>query len=187
MLYKILSDNTRSIVLVVQDFNVEVLRLVTMPNLLLQWAFYSNILPKDKEFGTWRLTSADKANFRLELVKRDTTLRFIHGPWSSRMDVLLEKIIKDHPPCITNVISSETIYSPNYLKHFICTLKSALHHSGQAIIAAKRFYFGVGGSMQEAIDVMHANGLITKSIEEIDAIGIGRIILSVSHAETENF
>ncbi|KAF2665048.1 hypothetical protein BT63DRAFT_83729 [Microthyrium microscopicum] len=142
------------------DYNLEVLELVTLPNLLLTFA---STLPANSEAfldsqnplanlgsnsgGDLEITAALKDCFVQTLSTMPLTLTFISGSWSPATPFL--DLIPTSSQMNTLVLASETIYSPSALKSFTTALVGMLRRVriGKAMIAAKRFYFGVGGSI----------------------------------------
>lgn len=143
--------------IVLSDFNYDVLRLVTVPNLLINWA---STLPVEE---LHRLTT-DDVNCRFENNEVFVTEGLIHeferqlqisnvqlipisGSWGREFNTIVEAHKIDF------IISSETIYSTQTLPVVAESIKNILEKAGtkhgQALIAAKNIYFGVGGSVIE--------------------------------------
>jgi SAM-dependent methyltransferase len=108
-----------------QDYNEDVLKLVTVPNVLLN---QSNSLEFD-ENGT----------FETELKLTTGNSNFYAGDWS-----LLTDIIKDKYDVI---LTCETIYSKENHASLLLLMKSILKPNGIILVAAKHNYFGCSGSM----------------------------------------
>ncbi|KAF2402003.1 hypothetical protein EJ06DRAFT_508273 [Trichodelitschia bisporula] len=140
------------------DYNASVLRLVTLPNLLLTWA---STLPAtaspfsaddpnpllSEEQGDLNVTPELKAAFVSALTGQGLTLSFVAGSWSPAKPFL--SLIPTSPEMNILVLASETIYSPEALSSFAEALIGILKQvrMAKAMIAAKRVYFGVGGSV----------------------------------------
>ena len=86
------------------------------------------------------------------------------------------------------MLASETIYEPRTLKSFTSTLLAVLAASqsrsvpfsrSRALIAAKKMYFGVGGGVDQFLEVLREMGGRGKVVWEEDGEGIGRCILEV--------
>lgn len=102
------------------------------------------------------------------------------------------------------ILASETIYSPSYLLSFAETLTALMRRAtsvdpggdsinndgdgngmaaSRALIAAKKIYFGVGGGVQEFLEVLRSvpGGERLKIDEHVDIEGDGveRVILDV--------
>ncbi|KAL7268577.1 hypothetical protein RUND412_008800, partial [Rhizina undulata] len=181
------------------DYNVEVLRLVTLPNLLLSWIHYhrtsssststsSIFLPADPETETeedpqepWEpqgdihVSPALVAKFLQDLSAREITLEFVSGAWGAEMSVLLGA-------GYGLVLGSETIYSPRTTPAFAEVLIKALGERGEGrgLVAAKRIYFGVGGGVKEFEGVVRERvGWRVGVVEEAGQGGVGRVVVEV--------
>jgi len=150
-------DNHQAMKIVLSDFNYEVLRLVTIPNLLINWA---STLPVEKlhELTTDDINCRFENNevfvskklieeFECQLLKYSVQLIPISGSWGREFN----KIVQGYN--IDFIISSETIYSTKTLPVVAESVKEILQNAdtkqGRALIAAKNIYFGVGGSVIE--------------------------------------
>lgn len=143
------------------DYNFEVLRLVTVPNIIIHWA--STIspqqlqelcgledgppLPNDEIIITKRLAAAMAVAF----AERNISFLFVSGGWNRQFLNLVNK----HPTDL--VITSETIYSPQSLPlvaELILSLMAPQGTCKHTVVAAKSIYFGVGGSVTEFTNYM---------------------------------
>ncbi|EEQ34872.1 putative protein-histidine N-methyltransferase [Microsporum canis] len=207
----------RKVRFVLADYNAAVLKLATLPNILLTWFITSRRLregnPTQADPTVDHLMELDQAlleDFRRDLSDRGITLSFISGGWSPEfVDLCLGKLqnVSDgattgqRPAALerrTVILASETIYSPSSLLSFTETLVSLLRRAVsngaarhekdkppvQALISAKKVYFGVGGGVSEFLktlgDVLRGSDefrALTKSV--ISDAGVGRIILEV--------
>ncbi|THC91531.1 hypothetical protein EYZ11_009017 [Aspergillus tanneri] len=178
------------------DYNSEVLRLVTLPNLLLTWNYVvtrqhvlsTNSSPEhqaqDEELD---ITPELVDNFEKDLVRRGITVEFISGAWSPTfVDLVLSS--PGRISTKTLILASETIYSPASLCAFsetLSTLLRAAEGSGQrrALIAAKKVYFGVGGGVDEFLAVLEKVSRGSMDVKEklnINSEGVGRVILEIT-------
>ncbi|KAI9782119.1 MAG: hypothetical protein M1839_005466 [Geoglossum umbratile] len=136
------------------DYNPSVLRLVTLPNLLLSWAMLTS--PPSEPWppsSTLSLTPALLESFTASLSAQNITLSFLSGAWSPALTNLLAAQNNRRPPDL--ILASETIYSPLSLRAFAGTLVDVLRgEGGRALIAAKMVYFGVGGGVREFLRVL---------------------------------
>jgi protein-histidine N-methyltransferase len=166
----------------VADYNPSVLYLATLPNFLLAWALQQGgggLLPQEAlgTEGELELLPEVKQAFATFLQTSGISLAFVSGGWSPEFVSLLY-----HPTVITDpfsnsstlVIGAETIYSPFALGLFTETLLSILRRERQersscqamAIIAAKRLYFGVGGSLDDFVDKMRSSDAMVETLRE---------------------
>ncbi|KAH9880898.1 hypothetical protein IAQ61_001192, partial [Plenodomus lingam] len=179
------------------DYNADVLRLVTLPNLLLSWlatldepqskailgeeevnplisrlemdtttmqANTSRHQDEDADAGDVYLTPNLLSAFHLYLSHAAISLTFISGSWLPTTTFL--SLIPSpspyhnthpHPPSPqTLILASETIYSPPSLRAFAQTITALMRRARptKTVVAAKKVYFGVGGSVDEFREVV---------------------------------
>lgn len=168
--------------LTLADYNPTVLYLVTLPNLILAWALQERgenavieaAFTPDEEL---ELTSEVLEAFKQTLSSRRITLSFLSGAWSLEfVDLLYGGSIPTGLPETTRtlLLGSETIYSPFALESFAETVLSILQRErsgrsdgeARALIAAKRLYFGVGGSLDDFVDKMRGLGTSVRTLFE---------------------
>lgn len=144
------------------DYNPAVLRLVTLPNMIISWAL--STLSHEQLVELQRSEDADipivddelqfsKAllqAFTDSLVSQSINIQLFSGAWNREFFNL---ITKDDSK-IGLIITSETIYSPETLPiigelliELINFSKSKGASTTTALVAAKDIYFGVGGSL----------------------------------------
>lgn len=177
------------------DYNEEVLRLVTLPNVLLTW--WESRINRDS-------TSSSKAvneeadldeidgemtrSFVVECQDQGISLDFVSGAWGSEFLHIVtsqsgptKDVLKSKENMI--ILASETIYSPSSLYAFSQTVLDLLKGakgSAKAFVAAKQIYFGVGGGVREFMQEMQNTGVSIKEVASITDGGVGRVILEVS-------
>lgn len=173
---------------VLADYNDTVLRLVTLPNILLVWA--ANI--DDNEFSLSNLDGSSKGDLELstEMIKRFTAdmksininFVFLSGPWSAE---LASSIPHSSPVMGSVILAAETIYSPESTVAFVELLVTILERvkMAKAMIGAKRVYFGVGGSVDGLKEACREKGAVAYEIENhgvpgMDS-GVGRALIEV--------
>lgn len=138
------------------DYNSDVLELVTFPNIFLTYASTlgtasglsdSTINLSDGTTGDLDITDDVKASFLQALKTNHISLTFISGSWSPVEPWLT--LVPISPETNALILASETIYSPSALESFTTAMVEIMRkvHLGKALIAAKRVYFGVGGSV----------------------------------------
>lgn len=188
----------RSTSFVVADYNPTVLQLVTLPNFLLAWALQN---PESSALrdsfaidGELELTPEVLDAFRKSLLEKKISLSFVSGAWSPELVELVYGLpteISGGASPVTLLLGAETIYSPFALQAFTDTVVEILQreHTPQgggaaAFVAAKRLYFGVGGSLDDFIDKARGRGaLITPLREETEGVrrGVVRCVLGGQH------
>lgn len=173
--------------LTLADYNPSVLQLVTMPNLLLAWALSrhgSDRLIQDAlsaTDGELEITEQVVGSFRSFLTSAGINVSFISGGWSPELVELIYASsasvsggTNGGTALHTLIMGAETIYSPFALSSFTDTLLSILRREREAgssrqataIIAAKRLYFGVGGSLDDFVDKMRGLGAGVSMVRE---------------------
>lgn len=170
------------------DYNDTVLRLVTLPNLLLTWAANT----PDIGFPTPKLEAESKDDFNLspEILDRfktdmksaGITLNFLSGSWSAS---LANMIPSSGQEMGTVILAAETIYSPESTEAFVelvCELLKRVKMS-KAMVAAKRMYFGVGGSVDGLKAACREKGAVAYEIENHGVpgmeSGVGRALVEI--------
>jgi protein-histidine N-methyltransferase len=170
------------------DYNEEVLRLVTLPNLLLTWAASTpeTGFPTPDTEGTTNgdleLTPDILQRFTSDLASKRISLNFVSGAWSP---ALAELIPTSAPEMGFLVLAAETIYSPASTNSFVDLLVLLLKRGqmSKAMLGAKRIYFGVGGSVDGLKEACRDNGAVASEIENhgvqgMDG-GVGRALVEV--------
>ncbi|KAF9173386.1 hypothetical protein BGX20_003345 [Mortierella sp. AD010] len=164
-----------------QDYNDQVLKLVTLPNVLLNTYVrpdqqpaeeegveeeikeqkektegdddeddeddeeHPEADPEDGDFGGVELDLPDSFEDKLALAKKiEAQSNFYMGDWSGLVDVMAFSGDEDKYDLI---LTSETIYAEESHPKLYATIKNSLKRGGKALVAAKTFYFGVGGDI----------------------------------------
>lgn len=174
------------------DYNSDVLRLVTLPNLLLTWhnsrpqTAVSAVLTARGQDEELDITPELVQEFKDDLTQRGISVDFISGAWSPGFVDLV--FSSGDGARKTLVLASETIYSPASLAAFSETLLALLRRSNtasvksRALVAAKKVYFGVGGGVDEFLAVLgtvSANELDVQHKLDVQSEGVGRVVLEV--------
>lgn len=179
------------------DYNDAVLRLVTLPNLLLTWhnsrsqaAVESTVseAPRAEQDEELDITPELVDEFKQDLTRRGISIDFISGGWSPEfVDLVFSR--SSGGDCKTLVLASETIYSPATLTAFSETLLGLLRRSStpamktRALVAAKKVYFGVGGGVDEFLAVLKSvcgDELQVQEKLDVQSEGVGRVVLEVT-------
>jgi protein-histidine N-methyltransferase len=161
------------------DYNVDVLRLVTVPNLVLTWAACLDDRRSHQLFGDEGnpLRSTEEGHgelyvtpelvdaFKQDLEKMGMTLTLISGSWVP-MERFVE-LVPSAPELNTFILGSETIYSPASCAAFTDAITALMKRvkTGKAVVAAKRVYFGVGGSVDGFRMECAEKGAVASEIE----------------------
>jgi len=176
----------------VADYNPTVLQLVTLPNFLLAWAFARKDDPALKDAfsmdGELELFDEVKAAFRRTLVDTNISICWLSGGWSPEFVELVyatDGAKNFGAPVDTIILGAETIYSPFALNCFYETVMTILRREqaerptcvAQALVGAKRLYFGVGGSLDDFIAKAREGGMEVEQLkEETDGVRRGVVL-----------
>ncbi|KAG0342490.1 hypothetical protein BG000_004207 [Podila horticola] len=110
--------------------------------------------PADGDFKGVELDIPDSEEERKVLLQKvGLQSRFFMGDWAGLVDLLDFKSNDDKYDLI---LTSETIYAEESHTKLYTTIKNSLKQGGKALVAAKTFYFGVGG------DILSFRNLIEK-------------------------
>ncbi|KAK4258200.1 hypothetical protein QN277_007673 [Acacia crassicarpa] len=131
-----------------QDFNAEVLRCLTIPNV------------NTNKSGKTHPSSSNIA------ISDMAEIRFFSGDWSEidKLLPLVDNNAKDGPG-YDFILMAETVYSISSLQTLYNLVKKCLRHpDGVAYIAAKKYYFGVGGGSRRFLSVVEKDGVMTSTL-----------------------
>ena len=181
--HSLLHSPTTPTLLTLADYNDSVLQLATLPNLLLLWHFTVNSSCPGP--GDLDITPGLLSQFTRDLSERNIRLNFVSGSWGSDFVELTSPVSFGHTPKVTLVLASETIYSPLTIPIFTSTLLSLLASAqsrageAQALLAAKKIYFGIGGGVDEFVGSLSERGGSNEKVWETSGGGVGRVVLRV--------
>ena len=164
------------------------LRLVTLPNILLTWAanteYHDFPTPNldQSSVGDLELSESVIQRFTAEMQCKSINFVFLSGPWSSSLADIIPHTAPDFGSLI---LASETIYSPDSTTAFVDILATLLRRvkMAKAMIGAKRMYFGVGGSVDGLKEACRERGAVAYEIENHGVpgmeSGVGRALVEV--------
>ncbi|GFR59794.1 histidine protein methyltransferase 1 homolog [Elysia marginata] len=132
-----------------QDFNEEVLQLVTHTNV------------------SYNVQKTD-----------DVQCCYFSGEWSSFSQLLQKK-----KQIYDVILTAETIYSPENYSSLHDVFSAALAHNGVIVIAAKVYYFGVGGSTDGFLEYVESQKLFTAETVHTIKSGVPRMIILLRRQE----
>lgn len=182
---------------VVADYNPSVLHLVTLPNFILVWALWQRetnpvLEPAFSMEGELELLPDVLAAFKDYLVAANISIFFMSGGWSPEFVDLLYQLrynsigTNDRE---TLLLGAETIYSPFALSAFAETVflilgkeqRECPDSHTKALVAAKRLYFGVGGSLDDFIEKAREIGAkVIQLREETEGVRRGVVQCTLS-------
>lgn len=194
LLFQYALKNKLSMMFTLADYNADVIRLVTLPNLVLAWAATlpdpdsASLLPDGnplhsmaEDHGDLYLTPEILAAFKQHLQSAGLSLNLVSGSWTPTSSFL--DLVPSAPELDTVILGSETIYSPASLAAFAETIVALMGRvkAGKAIVAAKRVYFGVGGSVDAFREECAQRGAVAYEMdfEGLETGGVRRCLLEV--------
>jgi len=165
------------------DYNPTVLQLVTLPNIILSWAQVTRKESWEAE-GELELDEQLIKDFQASLTSYAIILSFFSGAWSPEfVHLVAGKMTTGTTRLI--IIGAETIYSPFALRSFADTLAALLEtipsNEKSALVAAKKVYFGVGGSIEDFCDAVRGKGAQVEQIRE-ESDGVRRSVVEVKYS-----
>lgn len=186
------ASSRRPFSFIIADYNPSVLQLVTLPNFILTWALsqQSNTPALSEAFaeeGELELTPEVVEAFQKFLTDSNISLSFLSGAWSSEFVNMIYDASSEGPaPTTTLILGAETIYSPFALQAFTETVFAILERERKtpgtqaaALVAAKRLYFGVGGSLDDFITGARERGAVVNELRE-ETEGVRRGVVRCS-------
>ncbi|XP_042500330.1 histidine protein methyltransferase 1 homolog [Macadamia integrifolia] len=145
-----------------QDFNAEVLRCLTIPNVS------ANLRKEPVQLSTTNETERNNS---------ESEVRFFAGDWSEVHQYLLHLHdigdedslglkLEQHPIAGYDVIlMAETVYSISSLQNLYALIKKCLScPHGVVYMAAKKHYFGVGGGTRQFLSVVAKDGVMVSNL-----------------------
>lgn len=167
------------------DFNYEVLRLVSLPNMIIHWAStlsvekLASLTSPDIMLGNDEVLLSPEliSEFKSSLIQNQIELKFVSGSWGNDFNAIVA------PEKVDFVITSETIYSQDISPVIAETLLQISNSSNMfhAMVAAKNIYFGVGGSVHGFLDYFNSiNDGMKVDVEEIGSSQLKRSIIELT-------
>ncbi|XP_056354159.1 histidine protein methyltransferase 1 homolog [Oenanthe melanoleuca] len=156
-----------------QDYNSTVIDEITLPNVVANCT--SEGRRKDRKASKPPSKRPRKAEGSPDGLNR---CRFFSGEWSQVSQLLLNS----NKPCSKYdlILTSETIYNPDYYSALHDTLAQLLDRKGHVYLASKVHYFGVGGGVylfEKFIE--EKNVFTTRMVKTIDQ-GLQRCIMEIT-------
>ncbi|KAG0300265.1 Histidine protein methyltransferase 1, partial [Dissophora globulifera] len=185
-----------------QDYNDQVLKLVTLPNVLLNTHWRPDqhqpadesdedeeidakddqdvadgeqdddeeedefeepeADPADGDFVSVELDLPDSDEGKRALVSKvEAQSRLFMGDWSGLVELMAFNNDEDKYDLI---LTSETIYAEESHAKLYATIKNSLKRGGKALVAAKTFYFGVGGDILSFRRLIEKDGVFDTKV-----------------------
>ncbi|EDM09367.1 similar to 2810422O20Rik protein, isoform CRA_a [Rattus norvegicus] len=152
-----------------QDYNGLVIDEVTLPNVV------ANVPLQGDSNGINE--PAGKRQRKSEVAQETCKCRLFSGEWAEFCKLVLsEKLFVKYDLILT----SETIYNPDYYSTLHETLLRLLSRNGRVLLASKAHYFGVGGGVHLFQKFVEEKGVFeTRTLEVIDE-GLKRFLMEMT-------
>ncbi|NXX15620.1 MET18 methyltransferase, partial [Podargus strigoides] len=159
-----------------QDYNSTVIDEITLPNAV------ANCINKGRGVGSGARKTGEPLSKRPKKAECSpdalTKCRFFSGEWSEVSKFLLSS---DKPFSKYDIIlTSETIYNPDYYSALHDTLAQLLDKNGRVYLASKVHYFGVGGGIHLFEKFTEERNVFRTSIVKIIDKGLHRYIMEMA-------
>ncbi|CAN3371534.1 hypothetical protein DIURU_003861 [Diutina rugosa] len=151
------------------DFNYDVLELVTVPNLIINW--YMTTDPQ-LERAEVILTKELLDQFLTALNQNQVNIELISGSWGSQFMEIV--------PEVDVVLTSETIYHEETLP--LVAEMIGKWQPAVAVVAAKNIYFGVGGSVAEFVRYFKSISPMTVNELEVGSSQLKRSLVIIKRS-----
>lgn len=102
--------------------------------------------------------------------------KFYSGDWQSFNKRLPDTVVYDI------IFTSETIYNESNYDKLISVFMDRLSKEGVVYVAAKTYYFGVGGGVRQFEQAIAKNGQLKSEVSWKSNGGIQREILKITHS-----
>ncbi|KAF9990305.1 hypothetical protein BGZ75_002619 [Mortierella antarctica] len=118
--------------------------------------------PADGDFQGVELDLPDSEEERLQLLSKVAKQsKFFMGDWSGLVELMA---FKDDADKYDMILTSETIYAEESHPKLYATIKNSLKLGGKALVAAKTFYFGVGGDILSFRRLIEKDGVFNVKV-----------------------
>ncbi|NXF80501.1 MET18 methyltransferase, partial [Sclerurus mexicanus] len=157
-----------------QDYNSTVIEEITLPNVVAN-CINAGSSGKDRKSSKPPAKRPKKGEGSPDML---TKCRFFSGEWSEVSQLLLSS---NKPFSKYDIIlTSETIYNPDYYSALHDTLAQLLDKNGRVYLASKVHYFGVGGGIYLFEKLIGERNVFRTSIVKTIDQGLQRCIMEMA-------
>ncbi|NXI70304.1 MET18 methyltransferase, partial [Anseranas semipalmata] len=160
-----------------QDYNSTVIDEITLPNVVANCINDGNRIGGRDDRKIVKPPS--KRPRKAECLPDELTkCRFFSGEWSEVSQLLLSS----NKPCSKYdvILTSETIYNPDYYSALHDTLSQLLDKNGRVYLASKAHYFGVGGGIYLFEKFVEERNVFRTNIVKVIEEGLKRFIMEMA-------
>ena len=105
--------------------------------------------------------------------------RFFSGDWGTLETDILQKEIKNEDDKFDLILTSETIYNVENQTKLVSIFQNFIKQGGEVLVAAKSFYFGVGGGVKQFENLVKKCDLKVETARKYEE-GVKREILRIT-------
>ena len=106
--------------------------------------------------------------------ERMSDCHFYSASWGD-----LSRSLITNPRMFDVILTSETIYCENSQRQILSAIKALLKPSGQVLLAAKTYYFGVGGSVSNFEHLVRSDGHLSVERRKNIDCAVPRVVLGL--------
>jgi len=117
-------------------------------------------------------------NMLLNVPEEASETRFFSGDWGDFGNIL-EKELKKEEDKFDLILTSETIYNIENQEKLVNIFRNFTKVGGEILVAAKTFYFGVGGGVRQFEELLKRSGLRVQTAKKYED-GVKREILQIT-------
>nr|XP_005492317.1 histidine protein methyltransferase 1 homolog [Zonotrichia albicollis]XP_005492319.1 histidine protein methyltransferase 1 homolog [Zonotrichia albicollis]XP_014126217.1 histidine protein methyltransferase 1 homolog [Zonotrichia albicollis] len=156
-----------------QDYNSTVIDEITLPNVVAN-CISEGRGGKDRKASKPPSKRPRKAESSPDVLSR---CRFFSGDWSQ-----VSQLLSNSKPCLKYdiILTSETIYNPDYYSALHDTLAQLLDANGRVYLASKVHYFGVGGGVSLFEKFIEDKNVFKTSLVKTIDQGLQRCIIEIA-------
>ncbi|NXA01388.1 MET18 methyltransferase, partial [Nesospiza acunhae] len=157
-----------------QDYNSTVIDEITLPNVVAN-CISEGRSGKDRKASRPPSKKPRKAEGSPDVLSR---CRFFSGEWSQ----VSQFLSNSNKSCLKYdiILTSETIYNPDYYSAFHDTLAQLLDRNGHVYLASKVHYFGVGGGVYLFEKFIEDKNVFKTSLVKTIDQGLQRCIMEIA-------
>ncbi|XP_032082918.1 histidine protein methyltransferase 1 homolog [Thamnophis elegans] len=154
-----------------QDYNSSVIEGITIPNVLANYSQNDD----GEEDTQLHLNQSRKKDFTQDFLSK---CKFFSGEWSEFSTFILNNT----KPLVKYdlILTSETIYNPNYYEVFHDALSSLLARKGTIFLASKAHYFGCGGGVHLFTSFIEKKNVFKSQVVKVIEKGLSRFIIELT-------
>lgn len=111
---------------------------------------------------------------------------FLASDWSNIQKYFKESSNSFHQKKYDMILTSETIYCPSSYHKLVDLFLNNIQEDGVILVAAKSYYFGVGGSVDSFTEFIQQHGVFDVEKVAIISEGIERVLMKLNLKKTKN-